>query len=181
MNRGHAELSDWGMQFLHGDFDKILDIGCGGGRNLLVMGRNYPDATLTGIDHSRLAVDKAKSVNRRAIVMERTEIMEGDVSHLPFEDGTYALATAFETVYFWPELEACFSEVHRVLQPGGTFLIVQESNGLDDNAHKWEDIIEGLKAYTAEEITTAIEHAAFTDVQVFERQDQPWIAVRATK
>ena len=32
--------------------------------------------------------------------------------------GEYELATAFETIYFWPGLEKCFAEVARILKPG---------------------------------------------------------------
>lgn len=39
----------------------------------------------------------------------------------------YDLATAFETIYFWPRLEKCFSQVANVLKPGACFLIVNES------------------------------------------------------
>ena len=37
--------------------------------------------------------------------------------------------TAFETVYFCPDLPQCFREVYRVLKPGGTLLICNEANG----------------------------------------------------
>ena len=35
--------------------------------------------------------------------------------------------TAFETVYFWPELAQNFREVYRVLKPGGVFFICNEA------------------------------------------------------
>jgi hypothetical protein len=41
----------------------------------------------------------------------RCRVLRGDVSSLPFADGSFALATAFETVYFWPGLGKCFAEV----------------------------------------------------------------------
>ena len=42
---------------------------------------------------------------------------------MPFEDGLFDFATAFETVYFWPGIEHCFSEVYRILKPGGKLLL----------------------------------------------------------
>ena len=39
------------------------------------------------------------------------------------------MVTAFETVYFWPELAQNFREVYRVLKPGGVFFICNEANG----------------------------------------------------
>ena len=46
----------------------------------------------------------------------RLEVKQGDVSALNLQDNTYDLATAFETIYFWPGLEKCFSEVARILK-----------------------------------------------------------------
>lgn len=48
------------------------------------------------------------------------------VAALPFKDNAYDMATAFETVYFWPDIEKSFAEVRRILKPGATFLIVNE-------------------------------------------------------
>lgn len=63
----------------------------------------------------------------------RLEVKQGDVSSLDLPDGAYDLATAFETIYFWPGLEKCFTEVARILKDGGLFLISNESDG-EDNA-----------------------------------------------
>ena len=38
-----------------------------------------------------------------------------------FAGDWFDAVTAFETVYFWPDLPRCFREVFRVLRPGGTF------------------------------------------------------------
>lgn len=38
-----------------------------------------------------------------------------------FTDASFDAVTAFETIYFWPDLPKCFREVYRVLKPGGTF------------------------------------------------------------
>ncbi len=60
--------------------------------------------------------------------------------------------TAFETVYFWPDLPQCFREVYRVLKPGGTFLICNESNGDTDKDKKWTEIIGGMTIYKDTEL-----------------------------
>lgn len=48
---------------------------------------------------------------------------------LPFEEASFDLVSAFETVYFWPDLNRGFREVFRVLAPGGRFLVVCEGSG----------------------------------------------------
>ena len=39
-----------------------------------------------------------------------------------------------ETIYFWPGLKECFAQVAKVLKPGGTFMIVNESDGTDETS-----------------------------------------------
>jgi cyclopropane fatty-acyl-phospholipid synthase-like methyltransferase len=64
MNGGHAKMADWGMDHLTTIVPKeILEIGCGGGRNVNELLKKYPDATATAIDYSGISVDKATSYN----------------------------------------------------------------------------------------------------------------------
>lgn len=48
-------------------------------------------------------------------------MQQASVAELPFEAEQFDVVTAFETVYFWPELAQNFREVYRVLKPGGIF------------------------------------------------------------
>jgi ubiquinone/menaquinone biosynthesis C-methylase UbiE len=106
----------------HRDRLQITDIGCGGGRNAGELLRKYPNAKVTAVDYSALSVEKAKEYNKNEIASGRCTVMQGDVSDLKLPAGKYDLATAFETVYFWPGLEKCFAQVCRVLKPGGWFM-----------------------------------------------------------
>jgi len=49
-----------------------------------------------------------------------------------FADNWFDAVTAFETVYFWPDLLRCFREVWRVLKPGGAFFFFNGRNGDTD-------------------------------------------------
>lgn len=182
MNGGHAKLADWGMSYLKGaEPSRIAELGCGGGRNAAELLKRYPNASVTAVDYSALSVEKAKAYNAGMIAQGRCSVLQGDVSELPLESGTYGLATAFETIYFWPGLEKCFAEVARVLQPGGVFLICNESDGTDAASLKFERIIDGMKCYTAEQIEAALRQSGFSAVQVQHHPSKPWIAVTATK
>ena len=81
----------------------------------------------------------------------------------------------------WPGLETCFAEVCRVLKPGGTFLICNESDGTDETGLKFETIIDGMKCYTAEALTTALKAAGFSEVRTDRHPNRPWLAVVAGK
>ena len=107
--------------------------------------------------------------------------MQGDVSALTLPEGKYDLATAFETIYFWPGLKECFSQVATILKPGGTFMIVNESDGMDVTSLKFEKIIEGMKCHTIEEIDEALKSAGFSEVESAHHKSKPWITVIARK
>ena len=182
MNSGHGELADWGFTHLPPLRPaQIVDLGCGAGRNAVEMLKKYPDAHVTAIDYSPLSVEKAASYNKKSIDAGRCTVLQGDVSDLRLEAESIELATAFETVYFWPGLERCFEQVAHVLKPGGLFLICNESDGLDATGTKFEKIIDGMKVYKAEEIEAALHKAGFTEVNTDHHGRKPWICVLARK
>ena len=63
----------------------------------------------------------------------------------PFLTRLFDYVSAFETVYFWPGLVKCFSEVNRVLKSEGIFLICNESDGTNAADEKWTKMINGMK------------------------------------
>ena len=96
-----------------------------------------------------------------------------------FADSRFDAATAFETVYFWPDLPQYFREVYRVLKPGGTFLICNESNGDTDKDEKWTEIIGGMIIYKDAELKAYLEQAGFHDVQTHKKKS--WLCITARK
>lgn len=182
MNSGHAKLADWGMSHLpEMDPSAVLEVGCGGGRNAGELAKKYPSSTVTAIDYSEVSVAKATEYNKVMIGSGRMIVRQGDVSDLRLPDDTYDLATAFETIYFWPGLEKCFREVCNVLKKGGVFMIVNESDGTDDTSLKYEKIIDGMKCYTIEQIESALKAAGFSSVTADHFEGKPWICLIAVK
>ena len=106
---------------------------------------------------------KAKDYNKELINQGRCKVQQGDVSALDFNE-EYDLATAFETIYFWPGLEKCFTQVNKALKPGGTFMIVNEADGRDKASLQYEKIIEGMKCHTIETIEEALVKSGFSQV-----------------
>ena len=182
MNSGHAKLADWGFEHLPElTVSQAVDLGCGGGRNAGELLKKYPTAHVTAIDYSALCVEKAAQYNRAMIAAGRCTVRQGDVSDLQLPEAAFDLATAFETVYFWPGLEKCFTQAAKVLKPGGYFLICNESDGTDPTSQKFETIIDGMKNYTPQEIEAALKAAGFSQVISDHHPTKPWIAVLAKK
>jgi len=182
MNGGHAKMADWGLSHLTTIApEEIVELGCGGGRNAGELLKKYPSSKVTAIDYSEVSVGIATEYNAAAIKSGRCTVRQGDVSALTLPEGKYDLATAFETIYFWPGLEKCFAQVAKVLKPGGVFMIVNESDGTDDASLKFEKIIEGMKCHTIEEIEAALKSAGFSKVKADHHKSKPWITVIAKK
>lgn len=183
MNGGsHARMAEWGLSYVNLSEDAdVLDIGCGGGANIARLLQRCPKGTVSGIDHSPVSVKKSTEVNAAAIAAGRCKVMEASAAALPFSDGAFDLVTAFETVYFWPEIEKCFAEVRRTLKEGGSFVIVNEDDGLTDANKKWEKIIDGMHTYTPDELRTHLTAVGFHDIAVHRDEQHHWLCVSAKK
>lgn len=183
MNSGaHAAMSKWALSNLSIQEDwHILDIGCGGGANIARLLHHVPKGSVWGIDYSSVSVSKSAKVNAKAIAEGRSKVMEGDVSHLSFENDSFDLVTAFETIYFWPDIEHCFKEVWNVMRPGAVFAIINESDGTSEDDVKWESIVSGMHTYTAEEISSPLQAAGFSNISINRDVNRHWLMVTARK
>ena len=104
----------------------LLDIATGTGDlaiNLVQTGARK----IVGLDISpgMLEVGKKKVLEKH---MEKTiEMIEGDSENLPFEDNTFDAVTVAFGVRNFETLEKGLSEIHRVLKPTGTFVVLETS------------------------------------------------------
>lgn len=99
--------------------DTVLDLGCGAGFDLFCA------ATLTGPSGRAFGIDltpaMAESARRNfdlagcANVVVRT----GCVEEIPFDEGTFDLVISNGVLNLSPDKERCFSDIGRVLRPGG--------------------------------------------------------------
>ena len=179
---GHARMAEWGLSHLTlTDNANVLDVGCGGGANVARLLKRCPKGTVTGIDYSPVSVKKSSEVNAAAIAAGRCKVLEGNASALPFDGNSFDIVTAFETVYFWPDIEECFRGVHRILKEDGRFVIVNEDDGLTGNNEKWEKLIEGMHTYTPDELRAHLTNAGFRDIAVHGDEQHHWLTVIATK
>jgi ubiquinone/menaquinone biosynthesis C-methylase UbiE len=185
MNWHHSKLTDWGLSHASiAKTDKILDVGCGGGRTISKLATIASAGKVYGIDYSDESIAAARRRNARWIDIGRVEIERGSVSHLPFANDTFDLVTAIETHLFWPDLPEDMREIFRVLKPGSPLVIVAE-------IYKGGKHLEGFRQKILERhlaarmnILTVDEHcellmkAGFSDVRAFEESDKGWICVR---
>lgn len=124
MVRQHQIESSWTIDQLHiQPRASILELGCGAGDTMATILRNRPDVHVTGLDRSGTLVASATKRNRTAIAMQRASVLQGDLQSLPIQDSCMDHIFSIHTLYFWKDIEVVLSEIHRVLKPGGTFVI----------------------------------------------------------
>lgn len=96
-------------------FRTAVDVGCGEGRFCRMM--QSAGVRTIGIDPTEELIREAR---RRDAAGDYCVAM---AEALPFDDGTMDLAVAYLTLIDVSDLRAAVAEVHRVLRPGGRFLI----------------------------------------------------------
>lgn len=178
MNRSHAPLRKWGLScFEWKDHLHILDIGCGGGATIKDMLSLSKESIIDGVDYMETSVKLAALYNEEELG-KRVFIKQGDVAHLPYEDESFDLITAVETIYFWKDIKNNFKEVKRVLKNGGTFLILCEASDPDET--NWPEIDGLVKIYTPEEVSEILKENLFKNIR-FHRGAGQYIAILGEK
>ena len=181
MNAGHGTLSEWGLSQIRIPAGaNVLDIGCGGGANLLRLAKLAARGTVCGIDISECSLECSRKKVREYIAEGRCQVKYGSAEEIPFPDGFFAVVTAFETVYFWQDLHRCFGEVMRVLKEGGTFLICNECGGDDPGDDRWTEKIDGMKIYDDARLSAVLGQVGFCDIRVHKNKNG-WLCVTAQK
>ena len=181
MNENHSDISEFAFECVNvNECDKILDIGCGGGVNIekfLKLTSNNVD----GLDYSDVSVAESIKRNQKAVDDKRCEVIQADVCDMPLEDESYDLVSAFETIYFWPDIENTFKEVSRIINPNGQFLIAQGTDGNHPDDEKWLNTVEGMRVYTAQDLKSYLLNAGFTTVDIFKKENDYILVVIAKK
>ena len=107
--------------------DRLLDLGCGGGRHAFEALRR--GAKVVALDMSE--ADLREALSLMAAMSDAGEtpapaagaVTNGDALHLPFPDGSFDRVIAAEVMEHIPADSAALSELVRVLRPGGTIAI----------------------------------------------------------
>ncbi len=92
--------------------EKVLDLGCSRGFYVKAM-EDYTRGVI-GVDISEDSLKKAVT----------PKVEYGDITNLDFAEGSFDKVYSLHTIEHLPDLEQFFSEVARVLKPGGTAIII---------------------------------------------------------
>jgi SAM-dependent methyltransferase len=92
---------------------RILDAGCGSGRNMVELARR---GTVTGVELSETSVDLAR-------VRGCGEVVHGSVLEMPFADASFDLAVSLDVIEHLEDDLHALRELRRTVAPGGALLV----------------------------------------------------------
>jgi len=152
--------------------DVVLDLGSGAGIDLLLAAKKVgPNGRVIGIDMTDEMIAKAEE-NIRAAGLGNVEVRKGIIEDLPVEDASVDWVISNCVINLSPEKPKVFSEIARVLKPGGQMLIsdivVKElPDWIRQSAELYASCIAG--AISEEEYLGGLQAAGMNDVEVRDR------------
>jgi SAM-dependent methyltransferase len=132
---------------------RILDAGCGSGRNMVDLERR---GSVTGIELSDASV---------ALALERGagEVIAGSVMQMPFADDSFDLAACLDVIEHLEDDLGALRELRRVVAPGGALLVTVP-------AYQWlwsghDEVNHHQRRYTASSLRRVAELAGWQQVR----------------
>ena len=112
---------------------KVADIGCGHGSSTILMAQAFPNSTFVGSDYHEGSIETARARADDAGVTDRVSF-ETAAAGTDQGDG-YELVTMFDCLHDMGDPVGAARQVHRMLSPDGTWLIVEPMAGdrVEDN------------------------------------------------
>jgi SAM-dependent methyltransferase len=99
--------------------ERVLDLGSGAGTDSLIAAQMVgPEGRVTGIDMTPEMLAKARAAAAE-LDLENVEFVEGEAERLPLADESFDVVISNGVIDLIPDKDAVFSELFRVLRPGG--------------------------------------------------------------
>ncbi len=103
--------------------DQVLDLGSGAGNDCFVARAIVgEEGKVTGLDMTepmvRKAIDNCAKLNYKNV-----EFVLGDIENMPFEENLFDVVISNCVLNLVPDKTKAFSEIFRVLKPGGHFCV----------------------------------------------------------
>ena len=102
-------------------FARIVDLGTGTGRMLVLLAPQAEEAEGLDISHNMLTVART-NLNRAGLTNAR--VRHGDVTSTPFDHNSADFVIIHQVLHYLDQPERVFTEAARILKPGGQLLVV---------------------------------------------------------
>jgi ubiquinone/menaquinone biosynthesis C-methylase UbiE len=102
---------------------QILEIGCGNGVQALYINANYGPLRIIGIDLNKTNIEIANNEKVRANI-DTVKFLIDDAQNLTqIQSNSVDVLLNIESAFHYPDKSLFLKEIHRILKPGGQFLI----------------------------------------------------------
>lgn len=156
--------------------DNILDLGCGVGgpaRNIV----RFAGCNVMGVNNNEYQISRARRHDTRFGLNGKIEYTKADFCQMPFADNEYSGAYSIEATCHSADKVKCFSEVFRVIKPGGYFVLYEwcVTEKYDANNEEHRRIRHGIELgdslpelETTRQVVRALETAGFIVEESFD-------------
>ncbi len=128
-------LARWRRWLVEGARGRVLDLGCGTGRNLPLLS---PGTAAIGLDPSWDSLARAR---RRAPAVP---LVVGRAEALPFRTGAFDTVLSGLVFCSVPDPHRGLAEVRRVLAPGGRLRMLEHVRATERWKARWQDRVQPL-------------------------------------
>jgi ubiquinone/menaquinone biosynthesis C-methylase UbiE len=148
----------------------VLDLGSGAGNDCFVARYIVGESGLvTGLDFTDEMLEKARKNNDK-MGFENVNFIKGDIENIPLPDNTYDVVISNCVLNLVPDKVRAYSEIKRVLKPGGHFCVsdIVLKGDLPDDMREAAALYAGCVsgALQKEEYLKVIEDGGFSRVEI---------------
>ncbi|KAF4626221.1 hypothetical protein G7Y89_g11941 [Cudoniella acicularis] len=124
----------------------VLDVGCGVGRPAREIA-SFTGCKVVGLNNNSYQISRVIAYARKEILADRVSFVQGDFMHMDFPENTFDAVYAIEATVHAPSLEGIYSQILRVLKPGGTFGVFEwvMTDKYDDSNPRHREIRLGIE------------------------------------
>ncbi|HOW08161.1 MAG TPA: arsenite methyltransferase [Bacteroidales bacterium] len=155
--------------------DNVLDLGSGAGNDCFVARAIVGEkGKVTGLDMTEPMIAKARE-NCAKLKFTNVDFVHGDIEEMPFEDGKFDVVISNCVLNLVPDKIKAFSEMFRVLKPGGHFCVsdVVIKGTLSDRMKKDAELYAGCVSGASEmaEYLKIVKDSGFINLQVHKQKE----------
>lgn len=125
---------------------KVLDVGCGIGGPAREIAR-FADVQIVGINNNDYQITRGNDWAKRNGLADKIKLTKGDFMQMDFPDNSFDAVYSIEATVHAPVLEGVYSEIYRVLKPGGVFGVYEWvlTEKFDETNAKHREIAYGIE------------------------------------